>query len=257
MALKAILDSLDGLPDAVKSEYKEQDGKFVLDVTPVDGLALENTKGLKTALEKERSERRKATERIALLGDYDPDVIKEAVSKLEEIKSWDPDKKVSEAVKAREAQIIELHKKELGKVSSKADTLRRHLERVLIDQAAERAIAEAKGNVKLLLPHVKSSLRVREDGERFFAEVVNENGEARIGDKDGQPMSISQFVEELRTSPDFASAFSASDSRGSGSSGSSGSRGSSNGTGRVITRDDLANGRFNPEDLAAGKVAIQ
>lgn len=256
MALKAILDSLDGLPDAVKAEYKEADGKFVLDVTPVDGYALENTKGLKTALEKERSERRKASERLQLIGDHDPEVIREAISRLDELKTFDPDKKVSEAIKTREAQIVELHKKELGKVSSKAEAYRRHLEKVLIDQAAERAILEAKGNTKLLLPHVKSSIRVREDGDRFFAEVVNENGDARIGDKDGQPMTISQLVEELRSSPDFASAFSAGDTRGSGSSGSNGSR-SGSGRPSVISKDDLANGRFDPEALAAGKVSIQ
>jgi hypothetical protein len=257
MALKAILDSLDGLSEELRGHYTEQDGKFMLSVTSVDGFALENTKGLKSALERERADRRKLNDRLAAIGDHDPDVIREAVSKLDEIKSWDPDKKVSEAVKAREAQIVDLHKKELNKADGRAKTLQRQLESVLIDQAAERAIVEAKGNVRLLLPHVKSALRIREDGERFLAEVVNERGEPRIGDKHGQPMTIAQYVEELRTDASFAAAFTATDSRGSGASGGSGSRGTTSAGQRIATRDDLAHGRVDPQELIDGKVALQ
>ena len=53
MALKLLLDSLDGVPEAQQALYtKSDDGKFKLDV---DGIPPpEDTKGLKTALERER-----------------------------------------------------------------------------------------------------------------------------------------------------------------------------------------------------------
>ena len=62
MALKLIIDSLEGLSDSVKELYKEKDGKFHLDV---DGI--EDTSGLKNKvkelLDETKSEREK---RIAL-----------------------------------------------------------------------------------------------------------------------------------------------------------------------------------------------
>lgn len=50
MALKLIVDSLDGIPEALHGEYTEKDGKFVL---AVDGM--EDTGGLKSALAAERT----------------------------------------------------------------------------------------------------------------------------------------------------------------------------------------------------------
>lgn len=49
MALDLVVDSLDAVPEAVRSLYVEADGKFKLDVSGV-----EDTRGLKSALEKER-----------------------------------------------------------------------------------------------------------------------------------------------------------------------------------------------------------
>lgn len=59
MALQLIVDSLDGIPDALKGEYAEKDGKFHLNV---DGI--EDTSGLKSALDKERKANREATAKI-------------------------------------------------------------------------------------------------------------------------------------------------------------------------------------------------
>lgn len=53
MPLQLIVESLDSVPEALRGEYTEKDGKFHLNV---DGL--EDTKGLKSALEKEREARR-------------------------------------------------------------------------------------------------------------------------------------------------------------------------------------------------------
>lgn len=50
MALQLIVDSLEAVPAALHGEYAEKDGKFHLNVT-----GMEDTKGLKSALEKERT----------------------------------------------------------------------------------------------------------------------------------------------------------------------------------------------------------
>jgi len=68
MALALTIEKLDGLDPKVASLYVEKDGKFVLDV---DGM--EDTSGLKSALEKERKSARDAERRLAALKDVDPD----------------------------------------------------------------------------------------------------------------------------------------------------------------------------------------
>lgn len=55
MTLKLSVDTIDDVPEAVRSFYEEKDGKFSL---KIDGL--EDTTGLKTALEKERRAARDA-----------------------------------------------------------------------------------------------------------------------------------------------------------------------------------------------------
>ena len=50
MSLKAVLTSIEGLAEDIVAHYKEKDGKFYLDVTSVDGLALEDVTALKTTI---------------------------------------------------------------------------------------------------------------------------------------------------------------------------------------------------------------
>src|SRR5687767_7236901 len=67
MALKAQLDSLDGLPEAVAKEYKEvKDGDKVRYVLDAEGV--EDVSGLKSALSKERKARTEAEKLMKKLG---------------------------------------------------------------------------------------------------------------------------------------------------------------------------------------------
>src|SRR5687768_11237776 len=82
MALKLILDSLEEADDAVKGLYVEKDGKFHLDVT-----GIEDTSGLKSALQKEREaarqERQRAKELEDRFKDIDPDRVRDMMAKLD------------------------------------------------------------------------------------------------------------------------------------------------------------------------------
>lgn len=59
MALALTVENLESVPEALRSEYTEKDGKFHLNV---DGL--EDTSGLKSALDKERKANREAAAKI-------------------------------------------------------------------------------------------------------------------------------------------------------------------------------------------------
>lgn len=221
MALKALVDKVEELPEAARGFYQEKDGRFVLDVEPVDGFALEDIGGLKSTLGKEMTRRKALEKDFAKYKDIDPDRAREALAKLEEFGSIDPhkeaDKIVDQRVKAATGQLVQKHQKELEAERLERQSLEVQLQTVLVDQAATAALAEAKGSVELLLPHVQRHTRVRklEDG-RHVVDVVDKDGNVRIANSKGDPMTIAGLVQEMRKSEAFGRAFEGTGNSGSG-----------------------------------------
>jgi hypothetical protein len=100
---------------------------------------------------------------------------------------------------------------EKGKTSKMQNSLERHL----IGQAATAALASAGGSTELLLPHVRTSVKVVQDGEDFVARVVDGQGDIRTNGA-GQPMSVAELVAEMKTQASFAPAFKSEVKGGSG-----------------------------------------
>ncbi len=159
MALAAVInqEAFDSLNESIKSEYKKQDdGKFILDVTPVNDFALENVSGLKSALSAERAKVGDLQGKLTAFEGIDAGKAKDALKKVEDMVNWKSDDKVKEQIELIKKQLSEKHAGELG---AKDETLKKHvaqLEKVLVEAEAVKALAEAKGNTALLLPHVKA-----------------------------------------------------------------------------------------------------
>lgn len=143
MALKTLLDTLDGLDDAVKALYVEKDGKFVLDLEGVD--AHPEVANLKSAYERVKAEKATfKTEADKAKGD------------LAEALKGKPD----EAALIAERQRLEAERDEW---KGKAETLDGKLTGVTRDQALTAALAAAgvtdpglqAGAVAILGPTVK------------------------------------------------------------------------------------------------------
>ena len=204
MALKLTLDTLDGVDEAIKPLYVEHDGKFKL---AVDGL--EDTSGLKSALEKERKARRDAEQRAKLaLSDEEMEEVERLRSEAARAKGAD---EIVNQIKARHAKELEARTKE-------AQAYRAHLEKTVLESTASKLLAEHKGNVSLLMPHIKSALRVEEADGQF--QVVPANA-----------ASLDEVVTGLKTA--FPAAFSDSGHTGGGAIGG-GSGGI--GKGKTISR---------------------
>lgn len=218
--LKAVLESLDGLDENLKSVYEEKDGKFVLKVEPVGGYALEDVSGLKTTLSKEMSARKELEKVANKFKDLDPDQVRTALQELDELKKIDPekeaDKLVSSKLESHKAQLVKKHEEELASEHAKVERYRSKIEALLCDQVATQHIAELKGSVKLLLPHVRAFTRVVEDNGDFRVEVVDQAGNVRIGDSKGSPMTIADLVREMRESEEFGRAFEGDGTSGTG-----------------------------------------
>ncbi|MFN3858120.1 MAG: hypothetical protein ACK4RV_10240 [Caulobacter sp.] len=221
MALRAILNTLDDAPEAVRDHYIEKDGKFVLNVEPVDGFALEDVNGLKTALGKERTTRERLERDVVKFKDIDPDKAREALAKLDELSSIDPSKEADKIAntkfEAAKAQLLEKHGTEIAGRDERIGKLTGAVDNLVRREAAVKAIAAAKGSVDLLLPHVLAHTKMREnDDGSFSVEVVDQAGNVRIGDSKGDPMSLDGLVSEMRKSDTFARAFDGDGHSGSG-----------------------------------------
>jgi len=222
MALKAILDNLDGLAADIAKEYKKRDDdKYVLDVTSVDGLELAEVTKLQSALSKERENNRKSADQLKAFDNLDPAKAREALKKVEEMATWTPEQKVKEQIEAVKASIIEAHGKEKAKLEEKLTKLTKSLEEAMIVSVASQSLAEQKGSVRLLMPHIRQQTRLREADGKFLVEVLGVDGNPRLMGSDGHPMSIGELVAEMKTQSDFASAFEGTGATGSGAVGSS------------------------------------
>ena len=101
MGLKAILKTMDGIPEEIQGLYKKQkDDLFVLDVDEMEGWALQNVTGLRNALSSEKEDRRRAFE----LSQQHEKTIEDLSKKLE-AKTSDAPQDVQEAVAAAIADV--------------------------------------------------------------------------------------------------------------------------------------------------------
>lgn len=259
MALKAIIDNLEGVAEGLRDNYragtKEEglESKFVLQVDGADGWALENVSGLKTALGRERTRADNAEKKVAKFGDLDPDTVKTSLDRLTELESLDPKKEADRLAQAKidaaTKQLVEKHNQEMQAIAGREGKLRSTVETLMIDNVAIKALEGHKGNVDLLLPHVKSQVRLKE-GEDGVVEVIDREGNVRIGDAQGKPMTVDQLVAEMSKSDKFAQGFSGNNHSGSGTPGGGGNGGDRKPAGNFGgTRTDRTNAIAQKFDL--------
>ena len=225
MALQFTVDKLDTLTEAVRPLYKQDGDKFRLDL---DGY--EDPTGLKSALDKERTAARdavaqakawkqlgKTPEEIQALVDAQAQAERDKLTKAGE---WDKLK----------LQMTEQHQAELAKRDDSNKAMRGQLEKHLVDAAAATALAAAEGSPELLLPHVKSKVKVIEESGEFAVRIVDAKGDPRVNTK-GEFLSMADLVGEMRQNPVYAPGFKAPNASGGGARPSAGGGGA-----KVLTR---------------------
>lgn len=265
MTMDAILNSLDGLSEEMQKEYKagtgDLDGKFVLDVKGVSGMVLENVTNLKKSLEKERTNSRTAVKKLeAFEGIKDPKSALEAIEKVKEFANFNPEEVVAEKIKARESELIKRHDAEKKQLVSANQDVIGQLENLLVDQVATKALMDAKGSIELLLPILRRNVKMRKTDNGYIAEIVDAEGNPRIGDSDANPMTMPQLVAEMKGNDAFAPAFEGSGTTGSGATGDGGKTGaaggSKSGTVKTVSMNDQDALDSNIEGIAKGQVTV-
>jgi hypothetical protein len=264
MALAAVLDSVESLAPDIAKEYKldEKSKKYILDVTGTkvgdkSMYELVDTSGLKSALEKERTEAKNLKDAVKAFEGLDAKEARQALIKVEEMKNWTPDEKVKAQLEATKNDLLKQHNAEKAELATKVGKLSGALKQNLVIASATKAITDAKGSPTLLLPHVEKFVRLREDGDNFVVEILGPEGNVRV-DSQGNPLGIPQFVEELKGHADFARAFDASGAAGTGAGGGGGGGMTQSPVGgkRIIKASDQKTKNQYAAEIASGKAIV-
>lgn len=182
MALKAVIDSIEALPEYLQSEYtKGEDGKFHLNLDGVEGH--HQVGALKRAKDREATERKELSDRLAKLTEERDGLLKSAVPKGDVAK-----------LEASYNEKIDLIEKQLKGENSQLTSA---LNTLLVDNVATSLAHEISIAPELILPHLRSRLK---------ADYVDGRGVTRVLDKEGNisAANIGDLKKELLDNPIFA-----------------------------------------------------
>jgi len=188
MALELNLDTLEGLEDNFKSLYVEKDGKFHLDVN-----GIEDVSGLKSALEHERTNRKKAIEDAA-------------AAEVARLKSIEDAAKASGDTK----QLLKSSEDARAVIQTELDGVKKGIATSDLKSASleiSALIAEGK-NVSLLSKFVLERLQHSEGKVK----VLNKEGELTVS-------SFADLANDFKNDKDFASLIKGNQSNGGGALG--------------------------------------
>lgn len=195
MALKLTVDSLDGLDDGVKTLYKEDNGKFRLDL---DGY--EDTTGLKAQRDALLNEKKEAQRKAKEAEEAAKTLAEESARKNGDVaaleKSW------QEKLAATESNYKNLN-----------ESLTKQIHGLTVGQTATKLAAELaiSGSADVLLPHIQSRLTV---------EIKDGAPSVRVLDLQGKPtaLTIDELKQEFISNKAFAPLIAASKATGGGAS---------------------------------------
>jgi hypothetical protein len=259
--LKAVVTDLNELDEGLRGYYAQKDGKFFLNVTPVDGFQLDNTQGLKTALGAERNNvsvlqaqlkpyegldaaaARTAMERLTAFGEITPDAAKTAVETAARLQALDPAKEAETIANTKletfKGQISAQYTVKEAEFTTKIKGLEQtnasltgQLQNLMADGQIKTEVAkanpldDARDAVELLVSKfVRTSMK---DG-KVVVDVLDTNGNPRIKDVNGTPFTVADLVAEIRESR--ASLFKPDEKRGMGTNPGNHGNSNTNGTG--------------------------
>ncbi len=204
--------TIETVPEQFRALYQEADGKFAL----LDDLKKKvDVSGLKSALELERKTVRETKERAAsYLGlNKTPEEIQALIQAADEAAQKEAEKR-GEWDKLKN-QLLDSNKLTVAEKDKAIEAMKGKLERHFVEAEAAKQIADAKGSATVLLPHVKSQVRMIEEDGEYQVRVVNSKGEPRINAA-GEFLTIKDLVAEMRESKDFGCAFQGTGTSGGG-----------------------------------------
>jgi len=191
---------------------KTEDG-YVLNVEAVKGWDVKPVEKLMAALGSERTTRAELEAKLKAMDGLDPRAARDALAKVKEWQDSPPEARAK-------AQADALLKEAQAKYQQETSKLRGQLERELVEAKAREALAKHKGNVELLLPHVKGRIKADLDSngelQAYVVDAAGNKAHAMAKDGSMQPLSIEALVEGMRSQDGYAAAFQGTGASGAG-----------------------------------------
>jgi hypothetical protein len=253
MALKVRYGKKEDIPAGKEDLYEEaSDGSWVLTVEGIDDHP--GVKTLKTAFEKEKTDRKERAEKLRLLqdaiGDLDLEEARKAIADSAALreKKLVSEGKVDQLLAERTAQMKADYEKRIAALDAKDKAATGQLEHLLITSQIQ-AHAAKLGVRPTALEDV--TLRGRQLFRVKDGQAVAMRDEAVVYGKDGTtPMGIEEWIRNIQ--PEAPHLF-----EPSGGGGAKGDQGSRQGAGaKVIKSSDKAGFGASLEDIASGKVEV-
>lgn len=214
------VETLDKVPAQFQGLYTEADeGGFTL-AENYKGVA-ETVDGLGKALSAARREAKEAKSKQVdvdavlrdRLGVDGLDAAEATINELKEAVQKAGDGKVN--WDKMRADLEASSQKAMAAKDEEVSAMRGTLEKYLVDNAAVTAVSEARGVPDLLIPHIRSQVKVVSEGDAYSVHVVDAAGDAR-GNGKGGFMTIADLVAEMKASPIFGRCFESEAPSGNG-----------------------------------------
>jgi hypothetical protein len=221
------VDSLEIVPEDFRGLYEETgDGKFQLTENDQVKSAVAALTRFQTALKAARGDAKGLEEKLksakpvdlSALSSYGTSVeeisaaINTKISELEEKAAGSKDAKLNlDKVKD---ELNRAHAVELEARDNRIGALKKHLETILIDNALSTEILAQKGDVEILLPHMRQHLQSVEEDGKFSVFVVDSMKDRRYHGAD--PMTITHLVEEFKNNEKYSKLFASEAPSGGG-----------------------------------------
>lgn len=234
MGLSYKIESLDEIDTTLESFYEKTDDGYVLSI---EGLPKneEDPVKLKETLVKVRDERKREEKEKKLFeqqlrelkskyADIDPEEYTTLKTMQAEIAKQEEERLLKEAEAKKDwealqkqlqdkynAEIDDLSKKMQNEVESresKISNMQKALYQHIAETTAVKAIADAKGKISVLKPHIMPFIQIAEEQSdtgisSYIPRVVDNQGNVRVNKETGEPMTIDDFINELKSNPDF------------------------------------------------------
>lgn len=241
MALKSILESLDGLSEDIKKEYTEKDGKFYLDIEGLDEHP--GVGGLKRAKDHEKSLRQKAEEKARGLEEQ----LAEKDTEIEGLRTGAVPKDDVNALRTSYETKLTQKEAEFNERYGKLNSL---VEKHMLDGKALELATEISTVPALLVPHIRGRLKLEEVDGQLSVSVLAPDGKPSAA-------SLDDLRKELLSNKNFAPILIGSKASGGGASGGSGGGGASKKLSEMSEAERIAYAKSNPEGFRTELAAQQ
>jgi hypothetical protein len=204
-------DKAKDIPDDFKSFYKEEGEELVLDeaqmtiINLIDGLNNTNAR-LRTDVDTLKSS--VDLSELKEFGDDIPTIKAKFQADLKALKDEVKDKggKNIDFEKAK-ADLIAERDRAVAEAKAETQSTRSRMHGYVKENALRAELAAAGGSAALLLPALMGQLSVVEEGETFRTVVMGPDGKHRVSSTNGELLSVSDLVKEVKTNAEFAPAF--------------------------------------------------